>query len=554
MLLPFSGCSNFLSVYPLNDIVEENFWTSMDDVESVLMAAYAKLESSDCINRMAFWGEMRSDNLVEGSGSVPEDIKRVLTKDNLLQSNTYVTWSCFYDVINLANTVIAYAPVVCEKDPNYRVEQMQSHIAEAKAIRALSYFYLIRTFKDVPYVTEPTKDDTKDPKIPATSFEEILHSEIASLQETVQVEGKEWANRKFATDEAQAGRITRAGVYALLADMCLWDQDYVNCIEYASRVTKLKNQQYSEIKEKLRSACDIELYNGYPLIRAAREAGTDNVGNSYNKIFGDGFSYESIFELAFIRDQSVKNSFITDYYGASDRPTSLGYLAANNSMHEDGNSTTATFAGWQDTRYHESMYYIASSSKYRINKYVNLGVSYSLKANNPVLEFTRRVDAVSPNWIIYRYTDVLLLQAEAEACFAKQENLGKNSQEFSDVISIVNAVRKRAVVKNVDTISTSTVETAEDLIEAVMLERRRELAFEGKRWYDLVRRCRRDGSTEYVINKVMSKYTENRDAIRIKLHDMDALYFPISKDELKINPNLTQNPVYKENEDISKSK
>lgn len=549
LVLPFSGCSNFLSIYPLNDIVEENFWENKDDVESVLMAAYAKLESSDCITRMAFWGEMRSDNVTEGSQNAPEDIRRVITKDNLLESNSYVSWAAFYDVINLANTVMEYAPKVHAKDPNYMVEQMNSHIAEARALRALSYFYLIRTFKDVPYVTRASKDDSEDFRIPATSFDEILAAEIESLEET-SVAGSEWANKKYASDEETTGRFTRIGIYTLLADMCLWAQDYNACIEYCDRAIALKKEQYKEYKSKHATSTEISLYNGYPLYNASLD-GSTNVGNSYSKIFGEGFSLESVFELAFIRDQGVSNSFVSDYYGSSNNRSSLGYIAANVRLYNDQGKATGLFTNTKDTRFYESMQYLQSSSKCRVAKYVDLGISYKMEGIPSRFNYTNRNQQLSPNWIIYRFTDVLLMQAEAYVCRAKAES---NNSLLENALTNINAVHRRATNNDVDTLTAASIVALDDAETYVLDERRREFLFEGKRWYDMLRVCRRNGNTDYVRKNVMSKYSENVEAIRVKLSDMDALYFPIAKSELKINPQLKQNPVYKEKEEISKSK
>ena len=75
-------------------------------------------------------------------------------------------------------------------------------------------------------------------------------------------------------------------------------------------------------------------------------------------------------------------------------------------------------------------------------------------------------------------------------------------------------------------------------------ERQRELMFEGKRWFDLVRLSRRDGENTRMINKVLPKFQENVSVIRIKLSTQDILYWPYSKQELKQNPYLTQNPAY----------
>jgi len=68
--------------------------------------------------------------------------------------------------------------------------------------------------------------------------------------------------------------------------------------------------------------------------------------------------------------------------------------------------------------------------------------------------------------------------------------------------------------------------------------------FEGKRWFDLVRMARREGNNVKLVDMVISKYTENQSTIRSKMMSVDALYFPYSEEELKVNSYLKQNPVY----------
>lgn len=76
--------------------------------------------------------------------------------------------------------------------------------------------------------------------------------------------------------------------------------------------------------------------------------------------------------------------------------------------------------------------------------------------------------------------------------------------------------------------------------ELVLAERRRELMFEGKRWYDLVRRARREGNSNSLKSAVSKKGVENLN----KLSVMDAIYWPYNQDELKVNGSLKQNPAY----------
>ena len=83
----------------------------------------------------------------------------------------------------------------------------------------------------------------------------------------------------------------------------------------------------------------------------------------------------------------------------------------------------------------------------------------------------------------------------------------------------------------------------------VIEERQREFLFEGKRWYDLVRVSRRDGDNTRLINLVSRKYLENVNALKIKLADPNIIYFPYSKNELKVNPLLKQNPAFTNSDD-----
>ena len=108
-----SSCNDYLTLMPLNEIVYENFWTDKADVESVLLGAYSALETSDCITRMSIWGEMRSDNIIADPNlaDANNDIVQI-TKDNILETNSFTSWSSFYTTINRANTVLKEAPNV----------------------------------------------------------------------------------------------------------------------------------------------------------------------------------------------------------------------------------------------------------------------------------------------------------------------------------------------------------------------------------------------------------------------------------------------------------
>ena len=129
--------------------------------------------------------------------------------------------------------------------------------------------------------------------------------------------------------------------------------------------------------------------------------------------------------------------------------------------------------------------------------------------------------------------------------------------ELEKAFSLINTVNMRANCISTEAgslLKLSNYPAQSDMRALLMEERQRELLFEGKRWYDLVRMARREGNTRSLANTVVKKQKVNKDAIKIKLADANALYFPYSRDELKVNPNLQQNPAYNNGDDADLEK
>lgn len=539
-----ASCDDFLSIEPLNDIVLEKFWTNEADVTSVMNACYTQLESADCIQRMIVWGELRSDNMTTGSG-ISNEMNQIL-KENLLETNNLTDWQSFYKVINTCNTVLHYAPKVNELDPNFTDSELKATIAEATTLRALCYFYLIRTFRDVPYVTTPSIDDTQNYRVAPIKFDALLDSLITSVELV-----KDDAVRSYGEDAIEnTAKITRWAAYTLLADMYLWKGDYQRCIDYCDLVIKEKQRLYEIEHEENATTTTLELYGDIPLI-AESPSGTTVSGNTYNEIFGTGNSFESIFELSFMNNQSVTNSTISSLYGSSS--VTEGRITAPTYLFSEAFSGNNKYFSKTDCRYLENM--AESSSRVAIQKYVIEELSFrpsTTSGSAPRVTATRR-NTNYANWIIYRLSDVLLMKAEAEVELAGNvDGLAQMTEEqdnhYRRAFACVSAVWKRANNKRTATTDTLIYDdyansriTMEDL---VFDERQREFLFEGKRWYDLVRLSRRDNSNTRMVSKVLSKFEQNVAAIRIKLASQDALFFPYYKNELDANPYLEQNAAY----------
>ena len=130
--------------------------------------------------------------------------------------------------------------------------------------------------------------------------------------------------------------------------------------------------------------------------------------------------------------------------------------------------------------------------------------------------FSPEFNTNSANFVVYRYADVLLKRAEA------LNELGHTNEAFQ----YINEVRHRAGLPSLSGLS------QDELREKIIHERRIELAFEGHRWFDMIRL----GDGSYAVNFLHSIGKTNANAQR--------LLFPIPQTEMDANALMTQNPGY----------
>ena len=132
-----SSCSDYLDILPKDKQATDTFWKSASDVESILAQGYSSMRM--CVPRMIQWGELRGSSVTTNvtTGYMIQNFQA-------LPSNSVVKWMDFYTVINMANSVIKYAPGVMANDESYKPSQMNSHLTEAYFMRGLMYLYLVR--------------------------------------------------------------------------------------------------------------------------------------------------------------------------------------------------------------------------------------------------------------------------------------------------------------------------------------------------------------------------------------------------------------------------
>lgn len=561
--LSLGSCADFLDVDPLTLVYEDNYWKEKNDVDQVITGCYVRMQGDDFLRRLFIWGESRSDNV--RVGMKPDlDVNSAESKieqEDILATNPYTDWVSFYEIINRCNLVIEKAPQVAEVDPAYLQSDVEAVIAEAKGLRALCYFYLVRAFKDVPFYTHALVDDEQQLNFPATKGDDIVRFLIQDLVEAYPHALKAWP--KVNGEDKSYARITQNAIFAMLTDMYLWMGDDVNAAAYAQRVIDSK---LAAFKEQYYSSAF--MVDGYPLLPDFDSHAFATPGTASMEIFGYGGSVESILELDFDANYKTNGS-------AANEMTSAFFYRGPNQEYKDHPSEPGLFAPakelWtepkdpklflnnNDIRVMTSMWFENATepdqNEVYIAKYAFMRTYLvGFTANLNTAEWMPR-NSDDANWILYRVSDVMLMKAEAlvwqlpEGEGAWSEHDEALAQEAFD---LVQAVSRRSMRNLNSPLAFSDYQSKAKLIELVYDERRRELLFEGKRWFDLVRRSRREGNTEYLRGKIVGKFDGGTGVnATSRMMNIDGVYWPYAESELKYNTNLKQNPAYPDSENNS---
>ncbi len=489
-VLSLFGCTD-LAEEPVGLLAPEAFFKSATDVESAVMGAYADIASEGFYGRKLVLSlQLRSDMCDIGDRNTPG--RRQQVNDFSMDSNNGMVtafWPKAYRIIGTANTAIAGAELV---EQNTEVTQLA---AEATFIRAFVYYHLVRLFGDIPYIdfaiTNP--DDVKE--LAKTSEAEVYQNIIADLEFAKQ-------NLPDTPPSGARSRATAGTAAAYLASVHL----------------TLGNDQ--EAYDEAKFVIDNRDQFGYALM--------EDFAELYDGFNNEGLA-EHIFMVDFQRDYAGTAGQGTDWMGAITGVRSV-FLPTVGSGWSVSVPSFEVFDTWDDRDYRKDVSFVDSAY---LDQALTQWVGYDQFAPNhgsprPHIakywanpgNHTGEGGGSDNNYSAMRYAEVLLTAAEAAI------NLGGRDAE---AVGYINQVRARARNWN-GTMTTFPADLtgAEDLTFEVREERRLELAFEYKRWYDI----KRWGIGDAVFNGPGSLEPHaNFDATR-------DYYFPLPQDELDRNENL----------------
>ncbi len=606
---------------PDDKTVEEDFWQTKEDVTSMVNGAYSAMATANVQTRVLVWAS-RSDEMNVNSSLSNSELNQI-NSANIQTDNGYNNWASLYSVINDCNLVIDKSAEVMDIDPNYLEGDHLNYVGQMKALRALCYFYLIRVFHDVPMSLEPYKESSAEMNIPQVAPSVILEQIISDLEEV-----KTYTlSSQSVSDWHRMGNFTRDGVLALLADVYLWkgaiyhdEASYDKVIECANTIRNNRSTETEGAGQfgMSTSGLDDDGFNLNPYY------------NYFNLFINGGNDTESLFEIQYSDNTGIRNIFDRISNSTSSQPyfyTNSVYATV--SSNDDGNHVFTSSNYENDVRGFESIYNFNAGAEDQIKVRKQIAETSlssrnitTLTAESPT---TRTYTNYDQNFIYYRTTDVMLMKAEAlvekarlqvESAASLAEQL-TNATDATTQLSLANelralnlqiagynvtaarqvqivntranieeesslthdstyyAITSTAYTEGTDVSSFATTQLSDynsfsdridELEKMVMDERARELCFEGKRWFDMMRYNYRHVTgvnydeilanqggtfvTNYsdMLSLISRKYTSGGgSAVTSKMPTEPYLYMPIYKSEMEVNSSLVQNPVYKDN-------
>ncbi|MEQ9286222.1 MAG: RagB/SusD family nutrient uptake outer membrane protein [Cyclobacteriaceae bacterium] len=427
--LILGACESVLEENPPSNISLSSFYQSEGDALAGLYGAYSNIYSFYGGNALQY-GEMNADN-----ATISPIVSDQFAWDEFTYNSDVMggLWSSAFQGINRANEVIFYTENI-----DFEAGRKADLIAEAKALRALYYWNLVRLMGGVPLYETPT-----------IGFDAVNASR-ATEEAIYELVLRDLGNAATELEPTSAdGRINSDIANAMLARIYLYRGDYANALSHAKTIINSgRYDLFADYADIFKPAND----NGIEHIFQAQYL----VGERHNGIPGSfgPRAPSGPYGNSFWAGTIVGGSYAPSAEFVADNPVSYRRSAtiADSYEHIDGVSGTVTM---------DEVY--GGTFPYYINKF-----------DDRSAEFQSGV-----NYTVMRYADILLIAAES---------LNETDPANNDKYTWINRVRERAR-NGVDTDLPDLSGLSQDAFRTAVLEERRfELAFEGQRAWDLKRR------------------------------------------------------------------
>jgi hypothetical protein len=437
LALAMTGCNDeFLTVVPETALSSATFFVKEADFQQAVNGAYEPFRQM--FNERAWiLEEMHSDNsyyarnTLYGAVDPTENVAdfAVPTSGGVTANdNVLVQYRLNYRIIARANQILASIDAI-----DFAAASKSNLKGQALFLRAFAYFDLVRLFGKVPLHLQPVTG-REDAALPLSSTEEIYAQ--------IEKDAKEASTLLLNKAKQEAGRATSGAAKVVLANL------YITQKKWALAEPLLK---------------DVITNDGYSLMPDYANAFSTTTANKNNA--------ESVFEIQYMEGSAGYNGnqiyrFIPSPISAAEIAPITGTSNPQPTSQESNNIPTPDLIAAYETgdkRKDASIGMVTLSGSLAENKvypYIKkYAKTHSLHNNT------------GQNWPVYRYAEVLLFMAEA------LNEQGKPAE----AATYLNQVRTRAGL------AATTATAQATMREAIFKERRVELAFENKRWFDLTR-------------------------------------------------------------------
>lgn len=478
-LLLQTGCSDFLEINPQGELTQESFPTTPADALLATNAVYATLRTWHYHSGGYPILDIMSDDSRKGSN--PNDQLNTLGPYdnytfNATQDGLDRWWPTLYQGIKRANVVIEYVPQI-----NMDTTLQNRYVAEARFLRALYYFDLVRAWGGVPKITSTTPPK----KVPRASAEEIydlIQSDLIFAMNHLPERSMQQTN--------DIGRATAGAAKSLMAKVCLFRHDFINAEKWALEViTSLEYDLEPNFADANSQAGEHGIESVFEIGAMETEgvignqyANTQGVRGTPNR--GWGFNRPT---------ENLRNSFEPGDPRLDATIIDIGEVLDGVTIVGDGTTPDIT-----------------TDSHGNIIERECYNQKVWIPGNNVNTQFGH-------NRRLIRFADVLLMAAEA---------LNENNKA-DDALTHLNRVRARARGGNNSVLPDITITDKDQLRDIILNERRHELALEGHRFWDLVR----TGKAEQILGP-LGFITGQHELLPIPQTEMD-----LSQGTFSQNPN-----------------
>ncbi len=482
LTLLLSGC-DFLNRSPYDSVDTSQGFQTLADAEAAINAAYQPLQWAKLYNMRIWTLDIIAGNSEVGAGGGTDGEETVDLANFIADADNFAA----LDLWRGPSPGILRCNFVLQKVPAMNIDETIKGriLGEAHFLRAHYYFLLVRLFGGVPLQTEPADSDS-DLLLPRASVEEVYELIVEDLDQAITL-----LPQRSAYTQEHIGRATKEAAMAELARVYLTHyQDYEHY------------QLVVDLCEEIRKM-------GYQLEANYADLWNPSKQNGVESIFEVQYYGKTNYDFWSNENQS---SWLSTFTGPRNSGMAAGCYGWN--------QPTAEFVSQYETgdvRKEKTIFYtgcptfdgMTYSSAYSTTGY-NVRKFLLTKTQSPDYNTSNQ------NWVVTRYADVLLMKAEA------LNEMGQTTLAEAPLYE----VRCRAGLTNRSTIEgLSQMQMREKIIH----ERRMELAFEGHRWFDIIRY-----KDNYALNFL---HSIGKTAATSK-----HLLLPIPTQEREANPKLTQNP------------